>query len=88
MTRLIMFNMTRFGFIAQNNLKMEFKIPELPYLADLAIIPKSNKLDHKGIIIEVNGPTHYYAPDLSEMTCYSQKREDLIRAQGYKVFSF
>ena len=64
MTRLIVFNLTRFGFTIQNNLEFEYKIPELPYVVDLAIIPKSVKFKHKGIIIEVNGPTHYFAPEI------------------------
>ena len=88
MTRLILFNLTRFGFTAQNNLVFEYKLPELPYVADLVILPKSENFKYKGIIIEVNGPTHYFAPEIKEMTLYSKKREELMKNAGYKVFSF
>lgn len=42
----------------------------------------------KGIVVELNGPTHYYMPDQTEMTLKSKKRISQIEKAGYKVFNF
>lgn len=40
----------------------------------------------KGVVIEINGPSHYYNPGQNEMTNLHKTRISKIEAAGFKVF--
>jgi len=62
-------------------------IPEgLVKSVDLAIVPKADS-KIKGIAIEVNGPTHFFMPALTELNQFTLQRIKLLEKAGFKVFS-
>ena len=69
----------------------------MPLRADIGILPNSQREDfksldwpYKGIVLEFDGPHHYYAPAYNnsyEPTRFTKNRIDLINClEGYKVF--
>ena len=66
----------------------EFSPPGSTMTFDIAIIPKEQKQSEKGIVIEINGPSHYFVPATDVLNPFSRVRHQLIESMGYKVYSF
>lgn len=71
---------------------------ELPYRGDIGILPKKEREDYKalswpykGILLEFDGPHHYYAPSIDgkfEPTRFTKNRVEMIKSlEGFKVFT-
>ena len=84
--------------VQQNDIYTEVGMEHLPLRADVGIMPttpnknfKSLDWPFKGILLEFDGPHHYYAPCYNnkyESTLFTRNRVDLIKnLEGYKVFT-
>jgi hypothetical protein len=95
-TRHILNLLLRSG-VHKLSIETEHYIRDLDYSVDLLIksddsnisCDKENKI--KGIVIEFDGPHHYYSPIVNNFARYnsiSLSKQKLIRAYGYKLFIF
>ena len=98
--RLFVYGLLARSMVRRKDIVNEYKLAELPYTIDLAILPdqkiakeidyKSLDWPYKGILIEFDGPHHYYAPFKGQlqMTSFSRNSIKLIKhIGGFKVFT-
>ena len=68
-TRLLHYLLVKNGGIFRESIIIEAVIPGTVYTVDMLIKSKNEeKSKYKGVVIEANGPTHYYNPDQTEMS--------------------
>lgn len=54
-------------------IQLEYKVEKLRFTIDIALIPKRQSPDakYKGIMIELNGPTHYFTEPKNKLNSYT-----------------
>lgn len=92
-TKYFMYKLCAKG-IDKRNLFVEFREKNMNYMVDLAILPngprKNDVWPYKGIFIEFDGPSHYYAPcgpkGEHRPSTFTQHRMRMLEGLGYKVY--
>ena len=79
-TRLIHYYLVKAGVHAKAILHEAF-IPGTKFTVDMMIKTNENLLadrEHRGVVIEINGPTHYYNPGQTEVVMFNSRRTKML----------
>lgn len=60
--------------IFSDSVHTEFKPEGTAMTFDIAIIPKFPSPTEKGIVIEINGPSHYFVPETDRLNPFTRLR--------------